>query len=961
MKRTFTPLLLFVLAQASLAQLSGPLSGTLGPGTYHVVGAISVISSNSLRLMPGTTFQFEGPYPFEIYGTLLAEGTGSDSIVFTTDPLTNPNRWRGLRFIGATCSGSHLTNCVVRYATNDVDGSGINCSSCSPTFAYCVVIDNSATGFDSDGGAVACRNSSPAVFMNCIFTSNSAWGRGGAIYCESNSSAIFTNCTISGNWAGSGGGVYCGGASPDFTNCLISNNIAQNAYGGVACDTGSSPTFTNCLISSNMALNEHTGGVGCHANSSPIFTNCVISGNVSNHTAGGVGCYEGCSPVFRNCTIAMNTGNNGGGVACDNSSPSLKNTIIAFSEGEGICFNNSVEARVLHCDLFGNNGGPFQGTVPSGLGQIVTTNANGDSCDIYCNIYFDPILWDTTQGDFHLYYYSPCIGAADTTDYSPTDIESNPRPNPAGSKPDIGAYESEYGSPVLCGNLRGTFGPGEYHVVGDIYVSTGQIVRLLPHTSLLFDGPFGFEITGRLFAEGTASDSIVFGAGNTNYWRGLYFNSPTYPMGQLAYCRVEAASSGAVRCDHSSPTFMNCTISGNGGGVLCDHSSSSFVGCDISGNWGFGGVSCVGEARPSFTNCAISGNWGGGVSIASSSPTFKNCTISGNWTTGSGGGVACSCEEDFSPRFIGCTITGNTAWGDGGGIISGQGSLIFTNCTINRNTAFGNGGGVLLYVPATPVFTNCVIIGNDATQGAGVYSDMSDPIFNSTVIAFSEGTGIHFRYSWCTVEYCDIFGNTGGDLAFNDDDPSNGPPGIGQLVSTNGNGDSCDVYMNIYLDPMFIDTSLLNYHLMWTECGDPFDSPCIDAGDPSIRDNSLRCDFGLGDSLCDIGAYGGNAMPASGALHPKQPTVPSGITLFQNYPNPFNSTTMIRYDVPQAGKVSLTIFNLLGQKVETLFDGRQVAGSYRITWDAGDLPSGVYLCRMQTQRFMQTRKMLLVK
>ncbi|MBM3324504.1 MAG: T9SS type A sorting domain-containing protein [Calditrichaeota bacterium] len=69
----------------------------------------------------------------------------------------------------------------------------------------------------------------------------------------------------------------------------------------------------------------------------------------------------------------------------------------------------------------------------------------------------------------------------------------------------------------------------------------------------------------------------------------------------------------------------------------------------------------------------------------------------------------------------------------------------------------------------------------------------------------------------------------------------------------------------------------------------------------------------------------------------------------------------MRYDVPQAGKVTVTIFNLLGQRVETLFDGRQLAGSYTIAWDAANLPSGVYLCRMDASGFMQTRKMVLLK
>ncbi|MBM3324898.1 MAG: hypothetical protein FJY66_04450, partial [Calditrichaeota bacterium] len=97
--KPITPLLiLLAMAQLGLAQLSGPLSGTLGPGTFHVVDTISVEAGDSLTLLPGTTFTFDGPFPFRIYGTLLAEGTETDSIIFTTDTSANPDRWRGLRF-----------------------------------------------------------------------------------------------------------------------------------------------------------------------------------------------------------------------------------------------------------------------------------------------------------------------------------------------------------------------------------------------------------------------------------------------------------------------------------------------------------------------------------------------------------------------------------------------------------------------------------------------------------------------------------------------------------------------------------------------------------------------------------------------------------------------------------------------------------------------------------------------
>ena len=97
------------------------------------------------------------------------------------------------------------------------------------------------------------------------------------------------------------------------------------------------------------------------------------------------------------------------------------------------------------------------------------------------------------------------------------------------------------------------------------------------------------------------------------------------------------------------------------------------------------------------------------------------------------------------------------------------------------------------------------------------------------------------------------------------------------------------------------------------------------------------------------------------AAEPLENPLPAEYTLHPNFPNPFNPTTTIRYDVKQTGQVRLTIYNLLGQEVATLMDGMQLAGSHTITWNASNSPSGIYLCRMETPEFGQTRKMLLVK
>ena len=83
--------------------------------------------------------------------------------------------------------------------------------------------------------------------------------------------------------------------------------------------------------------------------------------------------------------------------------------------------------------------------------------------------------------------------------------------------------------------------------------------------------------------------------------------------------------------------------------------------------------------------------------------------------------------------------------------------------------------------------------------------------------------------------------------------------------------------------------------------------------------------------------------------------------LEQNHPNPFNPTTTIEYTLPLSGEVSLTVYNLLGEEVASLINGNMPAGKHRVSWDASNLPSGVYLYRLQAGGFVQTKKMLLFK
>jgi len=102
-----------------------------------------------------------------------------------------------------------------------------------------------------------------------------------------------------------------------------------------------------------------------------------------------------------------------------------------------------------------------------------------------------------------------------------------------------------------------------------------------------------------------------------------------------------------------------------------------------------------------------------------------------------------------------------------------------------------------------------------------------------------------------------------------------------------------------------------------------------------------------------------NIIPAG--VVDRLPGIPKQFALGQNYPNPFNPSTQFTYDLPKAVRVQLTVYSLLGQEVVRLVDGQQQPGSYRISFDAGNLPSGLYFYQLKAGSYSSVRKMLLIK
>ena len=117
-----------------------------------------------------------------------------------------------------------------------------------------------------------------------------------------------------------------------------------------------------------------------------------------------------------------------------------------------------------------------------------------------------------------------------------------------------------------------------------------------------------------------------------------------------------------------------------------------------------------------------------------------------------------------------------------------------------------------------------------------------------------------------------------------------------------------------------------------------------------------------------FGAYGASEWSETWSFHTKTATGiadrmphPKTFRLYQNYPNPFNPSTSITYDLPRAVKVRLDLFNVLGQKVLTLVDGRQQAGRHSVKVQLQGFASGVYYYRLKAGSFVRVKRMILMK
>ena len=682
---------------------------------------------------------------------------------------------------------------------------------------------------------------------------------GGGFAIGYNSSPVVSHNIIVGNEADYGGGLFIYQSNP----ILINNKVMENTstYGGGIGMWYSSPVIINSTIANNHGVLG--GGFNCAYFSSPLIQNCLIYNNTAANSAGF---WIGNSSIvdLMNSSITGNVAaSHSGGIFLTGASLFMVNSIIADNEavgGAGLYIQYPVDVDVTYSDIANNTPENLTGPQDLGaLGLIDGVNQNGTACDVYFNIFEDPLFVGEGQFPYEFLPGSPCIDAG---------------------IPDVGELDLPeldiMGNPRLCdglcdGNVIVDMGACEYmspppttlHVPADFQTIQqaidasvdGNIVLVAEGTyveNINFNGK-AITVASHFLEDGDLSHidyTIIDGSQPVDPDRGptVLFESGEDQASVLTGFTITGGTGilssempelfgGGVCIMYSAPSIIQNIVTGNnaygGAGILCVYGSAP----DIMNNsifdntaeyWG-GGMFLLYDSSPYVTGNHVKENTasvGGGINVAQgSNPTIHgNLIHHNNATTGAGMYI----YDTIAANLVNNDISHNYAGQYGGGFTSESATITMINCIVNSNHAGISAGAVRIYADSRLTLVNCTVSDNSAiTTSGGVAAYGSGvSLVNTIVSGNSSQSGAALAFSVTddiNIQYGNFFDNAPADFA-----GTSLPEGLGEITTVNQNGTPSDVFYNIYEDPQYIGGDETPFGLLAL-------SPCIDAGMPDTE------------------------------------------------------------------------------------------------------------------------------
>ena len=784
-------------------------------------------------------------------------------------------------------------------------GGGITCiNNAAPLLSNLIISSNKVVGdaYLHGGAGILCKNRANPIMRNLTFRDNSApYCDGGAIKCVDSSTVYLSNSIIQQNESG-WGTIYVADSWIELDEILIEENNSKAAGSGLYLEDAYA-NIRNTKILHNEVINDG-GGIYCK-NSIVEINNVHIR---YNNAPGGA---------------TWNGGNGGGLYIIQNSNITIENSLIGSNmvaeSGGGIYISNS-SLELKNSDIKNNSTGYFGG------GIVVfgtTTSIIMEGINIYNNVSRD---------------YGGGIYCGNSENVKIT--LSNVR-----------IFQNR----VIRYRGGGVFCQSPINLV----FSSEKLSSIFLNKSHMGGSDFAFDegddiLTAVLdtFTVSLPEDHHLFPANRFN----LTIQNPLFKsVNTDLYVSPEGSDSNSG-ISASEPLK---SVSA----ALAFASTDSLKQRYINLAPGVYSNSSTGENFPLYgrSNVSIVGKEPHSTIIDGENiyhPFYlyriehfgiKNLTIqNGYYEHGVGAGIYTYGGDNIG--FENLIIRNNIGSYRGGGInIMGFGSTIYKmkNLLVYGNTteSYQNSSYGIYIEHADAILTNITIANNsmgsdpDLSGGLGISGRSKFSLVNSIITKNPVNSIIvklyHSNTPTLTIAYSDIEG------------------GQNEIIR-----DSSVIFNwlegNIDEDPHFVGGDPFDYHLQ-TE------SPCIDAGTALLEFE--------GDTIVNLlpEEYDGLA-PNMGAfgIDPvdfirREILLPSQFKLYQNYPNPFNSQTTIFYQLPNTSLVNLSVYNITGQLVRVLENGRKPANTYKVNWDAAGYASGIYFFRLSAGNHTSIRKMLLVK
>ncbi|MCF7912282.1 MAG: T9SS type A sorting domain-containing protein [Candidatus Cloacimonetes bacterium] len=696
------------------------------------------------------------------------------------------------------------------------------------------------------------------------------------------------------------GGVELSYGEYVLNNVTISNNQGYDS-GGMSIAICSNVEMDSVIIENNYSV--FNGGISS-IGTNLVITNSIIQNNTASYCVGGIRLDNESNTIMENVEITGNqaTGGYAGGIYTGTqNSLEMSNVTIAY--------NSSFE--------------------PGGGIYIADTQCEFDPVN-RCNIYLNNTEGRSIGADIYCLFSIEII--VDTfTVMNPTDFHAMP----------IELYTFD----IL--NCKHQQEASDLYVSPDGDNSNSGLTAEYPlrtiqracsviqsdsvdvHTIFLLPGTYSASNNGEFFPislpdnvalSGLNQGTVILDGEDVNNVVRIY-QSVNNTISNLKIINGNSSDGGGMYITRSSPVISDVTF------------QSNFANCN-------GGAIFVGEeAYPYFRSVRIQYNsscFGGGIAILNGNATLEDVIVENNSAIRSGGGIVCNCNSDVQLHNI--SVSGNCASTDGGGIYCEESNLTISNSLFYDNVSYEKGGCIGIKTNSIVKITNTTFTRNSADSGSGIYSWNNSSLYIANSIFWDNNEeDIRFITTQNTDAFCIVYSD------IEDGEESIIHSNICPFNVTEGN---IDAYPE-FVSPDNDDFQLQN------------DSPCIDAGIDYFEFNGIELvnldetqffgeapDMGYFEKMSD-----GNGQ---------QEISPASFEM-KIFPNPFNPETTIEFGLAEAGEVKIEVYNVKGQKVDTVVDMEYSAGTQKVIWNAKGLASGIYYYKISSNGHSDTGRMVLLK